>query len=95
MEGPRDIDRKRADLYHWFDYRITGGTEMRVLSAIDLALWDLLGKLLETPVYRLIGGRSTAPHGGTRCSSSRPEISRKPCSRFAGFAKSSATRSRS
>jgi galactonate dehydratase len=29
-----------------------------VLSAIDLALWDLLGKALDTPVYRLIGGRS-------------------------------------
>jgi L-alanine-DL-glutamate epimerase-like enolase superfamily enzyme len=31
---------------------------MRVLSAVDLALWDLLGKSLDTPVYRLIGGRS-------------------------------------
>jgi L-alanine-DL-glutamate epimerase-like enolase superfamily enzyme len=31
---------------------------MRVLSAIDLALWDLLGKSLNAPVYRLIGGRS-------------------------------------
>ena len=31
---------------------------MRVLSAVDLALWDLLGQALETPVYRLLGGRS-------------------------------------
>ncbi len=57
-KDPRDIDRTWADLYHQFDYRVTGGAEMRVLSAIDLALWDLLGKLLETPVYRLIGGKS-------------------------------------
>ncbi|MCP5110467.1 MAG: mandelate racemase/muconate lactonizing enzyme family protein, partial [bacterium] len=57
-KDPRDIDRMWADLYHQFDYRVTGGAEMRVLSAIDLALWDLLGKLLETPVYRLIGGKS-------------------------------------
>ena len=35
-----------------------GGTEIRVMSAIDLALWDLLGKLLDSPVYRLIGGQS-------------------------------------
>ena len=58
---PRDIDRIWADFYHAFDYQIAGGTEMRILSAIDLALWDLLGKSLNTPVYRLIGGRSN-PH---------------------------------
>ncbi len=55
---PRDIDRIWADLYRTFDYQISGGTEMRVLSAVDLALWDLLGKVLEMPVYRLIGGKS-------------------------------------
>ena len=55
---PRDIDRLWADFYRTFDYQITGGTEMRVLSAIDLALWDLLGRSLGVPVYRLIGGKS-------------------------------------
>jgi L-alanine-DL-glutamate epimerase-like enolase superfamily enzyme len=55
---PRDIERIWADLYRTFDYQIAGGTEMRVLSALDLALWDLLGHALDTPVYRLIGGRS-------------------------------------
>jgi galactonate dehydratase len=37
-------------------FRSPAGAEMRVLSAIDLALWDLLGKALDTPVYHLIGG---------------------------------------
>jgi L-alanine-DL-glutamate epimerase-like enolase superfamily enzyme len=55
---PRDIERIWADFYRTFDYQISGGTEMRVLSAIDLALWDLLGKSLNSPVYRLLGGRS-------------------------------------
>jgi galactonate dehydratase len=55
---PRDIDRIWADLYRSFDYQVTGGAEMRAISAVDLALWDLLGKSLNTPVYRLIGGRS-------------------------------------
>ena len=55
---PRDIERIWADLYRTFDYQIAGGTEMRVLSALDLALWDLLGKSLNAPVYRLIGGRA-------------------------------------
>ncbi|MBI4164129.1 MAG: hypothetical protein HY508_00165, partial [Acidobacteria bacterium] len=30
----------------------------RALSPIDLALWDLLGNPLDTPVYQLIGGKS-------------------------------------
>jgi len=55
---PRDIERIWADLYRTFDFQVTGGAEMRALSAIDLALWDLLGKSLDLPVYRLLGGRS-------------------------------------
>jgi len=55
---PRDIDRIGSDLYHAFDFQIAGGAEMRVLSALDLALWDLLGNSLGAPVWRLIGGRS-------------------------------------
>ena len=55
---PRDIDRIWADFYRAFDVQVSGGTEMRVLSAIDLALWDLLGKSLNAPVYRLMGGKS-------------------------------------
>ena len=55
---PRDIERIWADLYRTFDYQITGGAEMRALSALDLALWDLLGKALNQPVWRLLGGRS-------------------------------------
>ena len=55
---PRDIERIWADLYRTFDFQIAGGTEMRVLSALDLALWDLLGKSLNAPVYRLIGGKA-------------------------------------
>lgn len=47
---------------HWrFLYeRMTafGGTgaELRALSAVDLALWDIAGQLLQVPVWRLLGG---------------------------------------
>jgi galactonate dehydratase len=57
-KDPRDIERTWADLFRAYDYQISGGTEMRVLSAVDLALWDLLGQALGVPVYRLLGGRS-------------------------------------
>lgn len=32
------------------------GTELRAISALDLALWDLLGQVTGMPVYRLLGG---------------------------------------
>ena len=57
-QDPRDIERIWADLYRSFDFQVAGGAEMRALSAIDLALWDLLGKSLNAPVYRLTGGRA-------------------------------------
>ena len=31
---------------------------MTSIGAIDMALWDLKGKALETPVYNLLGGKS-------------------------------------
>lgn len=32
------------------------GAELRALSAVDVALWDLLGQVCDQPVYRLLGG---------------------------------------
>jgi len=32
------------------------GAELRALSAIDLALWDIAGQLADQPVWRLLGG---------------------------------------
>jgi len=34
------------------------GVAMTAISAIDIALWDLLGKDAKQPVYRLLGGRT-------------------------------------
>jgi L-alanine-DL-glutamate epimerase-like enolase superfamily enzyme len=32
------------------------GLEMRALSAIDIALWDILGQVVEQPIWQLLGG---------------------------------------
>ncbi len=34
------------------------GTELRAISAIDLALWDILGQVCEQPIWQLLGGRT-------------------------------------
>ena len=36
------------------------GIGMVAISAVDLALWDLIGKSAKQPVYRLLGGRTKA-----------------------------------
>lgn len=39
------------------------GAELRAISAIDVALWDILGQVCGQPIYRLLGGpvRSEVP----------------------------------
>ena len=53
--------RNIEDIWHYFYrgvYWRRGAVNMAALSAIDLALWDIKGKALGTPVFNLIGGRS-------------------------------------
>ncbi len=36
------------------------GIGMVAISAVDIALWDLMGKILKQPVFRLLGGKTKA-----------------------------------
>jgi L-alanine-DL-glutamate epimerase-like enolase superfamily enzyme len=54
---PRDIERIWQDIFSWIHYHGYAGAEMRALSAIDVALWDILGKSVGEPIWRLLGGR--------------------------------------
>jgi L-rhamnonate dehydratase len=44
------------DVMYRQDRHARKGYEMMAISALDCALWDLRGKLLGQPVYRLLGG---------------------------------------
>jgi len=49
------------DTWHYFyrgAYWKRGPVSMAALSAIDLALWDIKAKALDTPLYNLLGGKS-------------------------------------
>ncbi len=52
---PLAIDRIARDLVPYIGFRSTGA-EMRGNSAIDIALWDLFGKVTGQPIAQLLGG---------------------------------------
>src|SRR5271169_1822838 len=54
---PRQIDRISKDLAGYLGFRSTGA-ETRGNSALDIALWDILGKATGQPIAQLLGGFS-------------------------------------
>ncbi|MCZ6679980.1 MAG: galactonate dehydratase [Candidatus Poribacteria bacterium] len=54
-QDPRRIEHHWQYLYRWSHFR--GAAIMGALSAIDIALWDILGKSLGVPCYQLLGGK--------------------------------------
>ncbi|MBQ1257914.1 MAG: galactonate dehydratase [Clostridia bacterium] len=56
-KDPTNIERIAHDIYRDSYWR-NGPVLMSALSAVEMALWDILGKSLNVPVYKLLGGKT-------------------------------------
>lgn len=54
-QDPMGVERHWQAMYHAWRWR-GGPTLSTAISALDIALWDIEGKRLGVPVYRLLGG---------------------------------------
>lgn len=63
-------------VYHASFYHGRRGTLIQALSAVDIALWDLAGRQLGLPVYKLLGG--------ARCDRIRPYATLYPGDVYGG-----------
>jgi L-alanine-DL-glutamate epimerase-like enolase superfamily enzyme len=57
--GQSAFDRERhwQNLFAYANFFGFAGAEMRAVSALDIALWDLVGQYTSQPIYNLLGGR--------------------------------------
>jgi len=55
---PMDIENHWNNMFSLVNFCGFAGSEMRAISAVDIALWDLVGQHVGQPIYNLLGGRS-------------------------------------
>jgi galactonate dehydratase len=57
--GQSAFDRERhwQNLFAYANFFGYAGAEMRAISALDIALWDVLGQYASQPIYNLLGGQ--------------------------------------
>jgi L-alanine-DL-glutamate epimerase-like enolase superfamily enzyme len=59
---PLETEAIWQDFFHYLRGIGRKGLMFCALSAVDIALWDLKGKIVDLPIYRLLGGnRTTVP----------------------------------
>ena len=54
--NPLEIEQTWERVYRQNAFNVSGGAEMRALSALNIAQWDILGQVCKMPVYQLLGG---------------------------------------
>ncbi len=57
-KDPRDVELHDWRLRNVYVGAVDSGAETRGNSAVNIALWDIMGRALGEPVWRLLGGRT-------------------------------------
>ncbi len=55
--SPLDIEKHWINMFSTVNFFGFAGAESRAISAVDIALWDILGQYTGQPIYTLLGGR--------------------------------------
>jgi len=75
-QDPRDVELMWDQMWRATLPYGRKGLTIHAISAVDLAIWDCLGKLRKEPVYALIGGK-TKQKLPIYCTSSRADMAKK------------------
>ena len=72
-EDPRNVEQIWDKMWRATINYGRKGLPLQAISAVDLALWDLLGKLRNEPVWALLGGK-TKERIPCYCTTARPDL---------------------
>lgn len=75
-QDPRDVELMWDQMFRATWNYGRKGLAVQAISAVDLALWDLLGKIRQEPVYALLGGK-TKQRLPIYCTTARPDIAKE------------------
>lgn len=78
LEGAKvtDIEKIWDQMYHATLYYGRKGIVLNTISGVDLALWDLLGKIRKEPVHQLLGG-AVRDELQFYCTGARPDLAKE------------------
>jgi len=74
-EDPRNVERIWDQMFRATVNYGRKGLPVQAISAVDLAIWDLLGHIRDEPVWAMLGGK-TKDRLPVYCTSARPDLSK-------------------